>query len=91
MWRGRNGRRPSGETSRLSSGFFDQQLAVTRQEEEGLKENLDRVKRAVELGYMTGLTWRQGCSPTKMHTSVLTTEQQREEERLALINHLGFG
>src|SRR6266536_2663595 len=33
--------------------FFDQQLAVTRQEEEGLKENLDRVKRAAELGYMT--------------------------------------
>ena len=26
--------------------FFDQQLAVTQQEEEGLQENLDRVKRA---------------------------------------------
>jgi outer membrane protein TolC len=34
-------------------GFFDQQLAVARQEEEGLKENLNQVKRATDLGHMT--------------------------------------
>src|SRR4029434_5376156 len=66
-------------------GFFDQQLAVNRQEEEGLKENLDRVKRAAELGYMTRIDLAAAdAALQKMHTSVLTTEQQREEERLAL-------
>ena len=34
-------------------GFLDQQLAVARQEEEGLKENLNQVKRATDLGHMT--------------------------------------
>jgi outer membrane protein, heavy metal efflux system len=71
--------------------FFDQQLAITRQEEEGLQENLDRVKRAAELGYMTRIDLAAAdAALQKMHTSVLTTEQQREEERLALNQSLGF-
>src|SRR5215472_15297271 len=72
-------------------GFFDQELSVNRQEEEGLKENLDRVKRATELGYMTRIDLAAAdAALQKMHTSVLTTEQQREEERLALNQSLGF-
>ena len=71
--------------------FFDQQLAVTRQEEEGLQENLDRVKRAADLGSMTRIDLAAAdAALQKMHTSVLTTEQQREEERLALNQSLGF-
>ena len=71
--------------------FFDQQLAVTRQEEEGLQENLDRVKRAADLGSMTRIDLAAAdAALQKMHTSVLTTEQQREDERLALNQSLGF-
>lgn len=71
--------------------FFDQQLAASRQEEEGLKENLDRVKRAADLGHMTRVDLAAAdAALQKMHTSVLTTEQQREEERLALNQSLGF-
>ncbi|TMA95208.1 MAG: TolC family protein [Deltaproteobacteria bacterium] len=72
-------------------GFFNQQLAVSRQEEEGLKENLNRVKRAADLGYMTRIDLAAAdAALQKMHISVLTTEQQREEERLALNQSLGF-
>ena len=72
-------------------GFFDQELAVAHQEEEGLQENLDRVKRAAELGYLTRIDLAAAdAALQKMHTSVLTTEQQREEERLALNQSLGF-
>ena len=72
-------------------GFFDQRLAVARLEEEGLKENLDRVRRATELGYLTRIDLAAAdAALQKMHTTVLTTEQQREEERLALNQSLGF-
>jgi outer membrane protein TolC len=71
--------------------FFDQELAAARQEEGGLKENLDRVKRAEELGQMTRIDLAAAdAAMQKMHTTVLTTEQQREEERLALNQSLGF-
>ena len=72
-------------------GFFDQRLAVARLEEEGLKENLDRVRRATELGYLTRIDLAAAdAALQKMHITVLTTEQQREEERLALNQSLGF-
>jgi outer membrane protein, heavy metal efflux system len=72
-------------------GFLDQRLAVARQEEAGLKENLDRVGRAVELGFLTRIDLAAAdAALQRMHTSVLTTEQQREEERLAVNQSLGF-
>jgi len=71
--------------------FFDQELAAARKEEGGLKENLGRVKRAEELGQMTRIDLAAAdAAMQKMHTTVLTTEQQREEERLALNQSLGF-
>jgi outer membrane protein TolC len=71
--------------------FFDEQLAVSRQEETGLKENLDRVTRAVNLGHMTRIDLAAAdAALQKMHASVLNTEQQREEARLALNQLLGF-
>jgi len=80
---------PSGETSRLHLGFFDQQLASPGRKKR-TEENLDRVKRAVELGYMTRIDLAAAdAALQKMHTQ-LTTEQQREEERLALNQSLGF-
>ncbi len=72
-------------------GFFDQQLAVARQEEDGLRENLDLVRRAVDLGHMTVLDLAAAeAALQKMHASVLMTEQQREQERIALNQSLGF-
>ncbi|HUK91388.1 MAG TPA: TolC family protein, partial [Blastocatellia bacterium] len=72
-------------------GFFDQELAVARQEEGGLRENLDRVRRAESLGQMTRVDLAAAdAAMQKIHTAVLTTEQQREEERLALNQSLGF-
>ena len=71
--------------------FPDQQLAVARQEEEGLRQNLDLVRRAADLGFMTMVDLAAAeAALQKIHASVLTTEQQREQERLALNQSLGF-
>ncbi len=71
--------------------FFDQQLAVARKEEEDLRQNLGRVKRGADLGLVTVVDLAAAeAAVQKMHTTVLTTEQQREHERLALNESLGF-
>ncbi len=71
--------------------FFDQQLAVARKEEEGLRENLELVRRAADLGFVTRVDLAAAeAALQKMHASVLTTEQQREQERLALNQLLGW-
>ena len=71
--------------------FFDQQLAIATKEEEDLHENLDRVKRGADLGLVTVVDVAAAeAAAQKMHTTVLTTEQQREHERLALNESLGF-
>jgi outer membrane protein, heavy metal efflux system len=71
--------------------FFDQQLAIARKEEEDLRENLGRVKRGAELGLVTVVDVAAAeAAVQKMHTTLLTTEQQREHERLALNESLGF-
>ncbi len=71
--------------------FLDQQLAVARTEEEGLRENLDLVRRAADLGFVTMVDLAAAeAALQKIHASVLTTEQQREQERLALNQSLGF-
>jgi len=71
--------------------FFDQQLAVARQEEARLRENLDLVKRAASLGFVTVVDLAAAeAALQKMHGSVLTMEQQREQERVALNQLMGF-
>ena len=71
--------------------FFDRELAAAQQEEGGLQENLDRVRRAENLGQMTRIDLAAAdAAVQKIHTMVLTAEQQREEERLALNQSLGF-
>jgi outer membrane protein, heavy metal efflux system len=71
--------------------FFDQELAVAKKEEEDLRENLGRVKRGAALGLVTVVDVAAAeAAVQKMHTTVLTTEQQREHERLALNESLGF-
>lgn len=71
--------------------FFDQQLAVARQEEAGLRENLDLVRRAADQRQMTVLDLAAAeAALQKMQASVLVTEQHREQERIALNQSLGF-
>jgi outer membrane protein, heavy metal efflux system len=71
--------------------FFDQQLAVAKQEEQALSENLGRVKRGAELGLVTVVDLAAAeAAVQRMHATVLTTEQQREHERLTLNESLGF-
>jgi outer membrane protein, heavy metal efflux system len=71
--------------------FFDQTLAIAMREEEGLKDNLDRVNRGAALGFMTAIDVAAAdAALRKNHTLVLTTEQQREQERLALNQSLGI-
>ena len=71
--------------------FFDQQLTVARQEEEGLRENLDRIKRGADLGFVTVIDLAAAeAALQRMHSTVLSTEQQREHEQLALNQSLGL-
>jgi outer membrane protein TolC len=71
--------------------FLDQQLAVAKGEERGLQDNLATVKRALDLGYVTIINLAAAqASLQKVHLQVLTIEQQREQERLALNQALGL-
>ncbi len=71
--------------------FLDQQLAVARDEERGLQDNVATVKRALDLGYVTIINLAAAqASLQKVHLQVLTIEQQREQERLALNQALGL-
>ena len=65
--------------------FLDQQLAVARDEEKGLQDNVATVKSALNLGYVTIINLAAAqASLQKVHLQVLSIEQQREQERLAL-------
>jgi len=71
--------------------FFDQTLGLVREEEEGLEDNLDRVNRGAALGFMTRIDVAAAdAAVRKMHGLVLTAEQQREQEQLALNQSLGI-
>ena len=71
--------------------FLDQQLTVARDEEKGLQDNVATVKRALNLGYVTIINLAAAqASLQKVHLQVLTIEQQREQERLALNQTLGL-
>ncbi len=71
--------------------LIDRQLAVGRGEEEGLQENVNTVKRALDLGYVTMVEMAAAqASLQKVHLQVLAIEQQQEQERLALNQALGL-
>ena len=84
----------TAEAAKLSVyhlGFFDQSLSIVRQEEDGLKDNLDRVNRGAALGFVTRIDVAAAdAALRKLHGLVLTVEQQREQEQLALNQALGI-
>lgn len=70
--------------------FLDKQLAVARSEEEGLRENLDNYRKAVDLGFMTIVDYSAAeAALQSAHSSALGIEQEWEQERLALNETLG--
>jgi outer membrane protein TolC len=71
--------------------LLNRQLAVAQKEERTLQDNVANLQKALDLGDITVLslsaaqaTWQ------KVHTKVLTIEQQRQQERLALNQVLGL-
>ena len=71
--------------------LLQKQLAIGRDEEKGLKENLAAVEQAVRLGYLTIIDLSAArASLEKVHLSVIGIEQNLKQERLALNLSLGF-
>ena len=71
--------------------FLDRQLEVAGKEEAGLRENLAVVRRALNLGFVTIIDLAAAeAALNKIHATLLTLEQQREQERLNLNQLLGF-
>ena len=61
--------------------YFDQQLAVIRQEENDLRENLDNIKRGADLGLVSVVDLAAAeAALQRLHSTRLTNEQQREDE-----------
>lgn len=71
--------------------LLQQQFAVAKEEEHGLRENLAAVQQAVRLGDMTIIDLSAAhASFEKVRLSVIAIEQNLEQERLALNLALGF-
>jgi outer membrane protein, heavy metal efflux system len=71
--------------------YFEQQLNVARREVEELTENLDRIRRGADLGFVTVVDLAAAeAALQRITATVLATEQQREDDRLALNQALGF-
>jgi outer membrane protein, heavy metal efflux system len=71
--------------------YLEKQLAVARQEEEGLEKNLEAVRKAVGMGDMTVIDLDAvDAAFRKIRTVVLDVEQRLHQERLALNRVLGF-
>ena len=71
--------------------LLQQQLAVAREEEQGLRENLAAVQRAVRLRDMTIIDLSAArASYEKVRLSVIGIEQNLKQEQLALNLALGF-
>lgn len=71
--------------------FLEKQLAVAREQEKGLQENLEAVKQAVNLGDMTTIDLSAAeAASQQAHLSVLTLEQEQDRERLMLTQTLGL-
>ena len=71
--------------------FLAQQLRVARQEEKGLRENYEAVKRATDMGDMTVIDL--GAAETALrraNTLVIALEKEQEQERLTLNAALGL-
>jgi cobalt-zinc-cadmium efflux system outer membrane protein len=71
--------------------LLNRQLAVAQKEERALQDNVANLQKALDLGDITMVslsaaqaTWQ------KVHTQVLTVEQRRQQERLALNQVLGL-
>ncbi len=71
--------------------LLEEQSRIAENEEKGLRENFDTVKRAVDVGDMTIISLSAAqASLEKVHLSVLGIEQNLEQERFALLNSIGF-
>lgn len=71
--------------------LLQQQSDVAREEEQGLLENRDAVKQAVDLGDMTLMNLSAAqASLEKVHLLVLGVEQNLKQERLALLRAIGL-
>lgn len=71
--------------------LLQRQLHVGRSEERGLRESFDAIKKAVDLGEMTIIDLSAAqASLEKVHLSVLGIEQNLEQERISLLNSIGF-
>ena len=71
--------------------FLDRQLEIAGAEEEGLRQNLDVVRRALDRGFVTTIEVAAAeAALNKTRADVLMKKQQREQERLTLNELLGF-
>jgi outer membrane protein, heavy metal efflux system len=71
--------------------LLNRQMAVGREAEKGLQQNLDTIKRALDQGYVTIVEMAAAqASLQKVHQQLLGIEQHHEQERLALNQALGF-
>jgi outer membrane protein TolC len=71
--------------------ILNRQLAVAREEEKALQENVSTLKRALEQGYVTIISLSAAqATMQKVHTQILTIAQKQKEERLALNEALGL-
>lgn len=71
--------------------LLEKQLSVAGDEEKGLRENFEAIKKAVDLGEMTIIDLSAAqASLEKVHLSVLGIEQNLKQERFALLNAIGF-
>ncbi len=71
--------------------FLQKQLTVAREEEKGLRENVEVIRKAVDFGDMTVVNLSAAESALKaVRLSILTIAQQLEEERIALNQSLGL-
>jgi cobalt-zinc-cadmium efflux system outer membrane protein len=71
--------------------FLAKELGVAREEESGLSDNLDLVRRAVDLRDMTLVDLAAARAALRnAHDRVLLIEQRREQERLILNQSLGL-
>jgi outer membrane protein TolC len=71
--------------------FLERQLRTARNEQRDLQQNLDVVKRALDLGDLTVVDLAAAQTALeKARALALTIDQQREQERLLLNQSVGF-
>jgi outer membrane protein, heavy metal efflux system len=71
--------------------YLEKQLAVARQEENGLEKNLEAIRKAVDMGDMTVIDLEAvDATLRRTHAAVLDIEQKLKQERLGLNRVLGF-